>query len=63
VLTLTGTATVAAYQAALRTVTFSTQDNAASPAARTVSFKVTDSTSAASNTATRNITVSAAAGA
>ena len=60
VLTLTGTASLANYQAALRSVEFSTQDTAGSPAARTVSFKVTDSTSATSNTATRNITVSAA---
>ena len=60
VLTLTGSASLAAYQAALRSVQFSTQDTAASPAARTVSFKVTDSTSATSNTATRTINVSAA---
>ena len=60
VLTLTGTATVANYQAALRSVTFATSDAAASPAARTVSFTVTDTLAATSNTATRTIDVAAA---
>jgi VCBS repeat-containing protein len=58
VLTLTGAASLASYQAALRTVTFATTDPAASPAARTVSFTVTDSVGATSAAATRTIDVS-----
>ncbi|MGO8798633.1 MAG: hypothetical protein ACLQJL_06065 [Roseiarcus sp.] len=42
VLTLTGSATVAAYQAALESVTFST--SSASASARTISWQVTDGT-------------------
>ena len=61
VLTLTGSASVADYQAALRSVEFATTDSSASPAARVISFQVTDTNSAASNTATRTIDVSAAA--
>jgi VCBS repeat-containing protein len=61
VLTLTGNASIADYQAALRSVEFSTQDNSTSPAARTISFQVTDSVGAASNTATRTIDVGEAA--
>jgi VCBS repeat-containing protein len=61
VLTLTGNASIADYQAALRSVEFSTSDTSASPAARTVSFQVTDSVGAVSNTAQRTINVSAAA--
>jgi Cadherin-like domain len=61
VLTLTGTASVADYQAALRSVTFATTDASASPAARTVSFAVTDTNSETSNTASRTIEVAAAA--
>jgi VCBS repeat-containing protein len=61
VLTLTGNASVADYQAALRSVEFATTDSSASPAARVISFQVTDTNSAASNTATRTIDVSAAA--
>jgi len=61
VLTLTGNASVADYQTALRSVEFSTTDSSASPAARVISFQVTDTNSAASNTATRTIDVSAAA--
>ena len=61
VLTLSGSASITDYQAALRSVEFSTTDPATSPAARTVSFTVTDSLGAASNTATRTIDVTAAA--
>ena len=61
VLTLSGDASLADYQAALRSVEFSTSDNSASPAARTISFQVTDSEGATSNTATRTIDVTEAA--
>ena len=61
VLTLSGAASLADYQAALRSVEFSTSDSSASPAARTISFQVTDSLGATSNTATRTIDVSEAA--
>ena len=54
VLTLTGSATVAAYQAALESVTFST--SSASASARTISWQVTDGTDA-SNTVTSTIDV------
>ena len=60
VLTLTGAASLADYQAALRSVEFSTSDTSASPAARTVSFTVTDSVGATSAAATRTIDVTAA---
>ena len=60
VLTLTGNASIADYQAALRSVTFFTSDSSASPAARMVSFTVTDSLGATSNTAQRTIVVSKA---
>jgi VCBS repeat-containing protein len=59
-LTLTGTATLADYQAALRTVAFSTSDSAASPAARTINFQVTDADSASSSVVSRQIDVSEA---
>jgi hypothetical protein len=61
VLTLSGAASIADYQAALRSVEFSTDDTSASPAARTVSFTVTDSDAVTSNTESRTIEVSAAA--
>jgi hypothetical protein len=61
VMTLSGSATAASYQAALRAVEFATTDTATSPAARTVSFTVTDADSETSNTATRTIDVTAAA--
>jgi VCBS repeat-containing protein len=61
VLTLSGAASLADYQAALRSVEFSTSDNSTSPAARTVSFTVTDSVGATSNTVQRTIDVSEAA--
>jgi hypothetical protein len=50
-MTLSGTATVADYQAALRSVEFASTDTSTSPAARTVSFTVTDADSETSNTA------------
>jgi hypothetical protein len=55
-LTLTGTATVAAYQAALRTVTFgnASQDPTT---ARTIGFVVRDESGAASDEATQSLTV------
>ncbi len=61
VLTLTGNASLANYQAALRSVTFFTNDSSMSPAARTVSFAVTDSAGGTTTTpATRAINVSEA---
>jgi VCBS repeat-containing protein len=60
VLTLTGNALIADYQAALRSVTFFTSDSSASPAARMVSFTVIDSLGATSNSAQRTIVVSKA---
>jgi VCBS repeat-containing protein len=62
VLTLTGSASLADYQAALQSVTFFTSDSSTSPAARVISFAVTDSVGAASTTpAQRTIDVSEAA--
>ncbi len=58
-LTLSGSATVAQYQTALRSITYSNSSENPSTAARTVSFTVTDSSSAASNTATRTVSVTA----
>ncbi len=58
VLTLTGNASVAAYETALRSVTYSNGSDAPSTAARTVAFQVNDGT-ALSNTATRAINVTA----
>ena len=55
-LTLTGTATVANYQAALRSVTLPEHQRQPVTATRTVSFQVTDAEGAASNVATRDIT-------
>jgi hypothetical protein len=52
-LTLSGAATVANYQAALRTVTYADSSGAPSTAARTVSVQATDSASAHSTAATR----------
>ena len=57
-LTLTGTATPAAYQAALRDVTYVNTSEGPSTLARTVTFTVTDDT-ALSDSATRGITVAA----
>ena len=58
VLTLTGTATVANYQAALRTVTYRNTSENPSTTARTISWVVNDGT-APSNTATSTVNVSA----
>ena len=61
VLTLSGNASIADYQAALRSVKFFTSDGSASPAARTVSFTVADSVGATSTgSAQRTINVSKA---
>jgi Bacterial Ig domain/Bacterial cadherin-like domain len=60
VLTLSGTDTVANYQAALRSITFSNTAEGPSTATRTVSFKVTDNGAADSNTDTRDVTVAGA---
>ena len=57
-LTLTGTATPAAYQAALRDVTYANTSDAPSTLTRTVTFTVTDDT-ALSGSNTRGITVTA----
>jgi VCBS repeat-containing protein len=57
-LTLTGTATPAAYQAALRDVTYVNTSEGPSTSPRTVTFTVTDDT-ALSDSATRGITVAA----
>jgi len=48
---LSGNASLADYQTALRSVTFFTSDSSVSPASRTVSFTVTDSVGATSTTA------------
>jgi VCBS repeat-containing protein len=59
ILTLSGTATVANYQTALRSVKYSDSNGgSASTATRTISFQATDPHSATSNTATRDISVS-----
>jgi VCBS repeat-containing protein len=58
-LTLTGTATLAAYQAALRSVQYRNSSENPSAAARTVAFRVTDPDGNPSNVATRSITVTA----
>jgi VCBS repeat-containing protein len=60
VLTMTGDASIADYQAALRSVTFFSNDASTSPAARTVSFTITDSLTAVSNTVSRTIDVAEA---
>ena len=61
VLTLSGTATLAAYQAALRSVQYqNTNATNASPLARTIAFGVTDPSGVTSNVATRTITVTTA---
>ncbi len=58
VLTLSGSATPAQYQAALRAITFSSPSDNPGGGARTVSFAVSDG-SAASNTATGTVNVTA----
>ena len=57
VLTLNGDATLASYQAALRSVEFSSSDGSTSPDARTVSFTATDSLGATSTPVSRVIAV------
>ncbi|MEY2569744.1 MAG: hypothetical protein QOE63_94, partial [Acidimicrobiaceae bacterium] len=59
VLTLTGNAAKADYETALGSITFSNTSNTPSTATRTVSFKVTDTSGADSNTATRDVDVTA----
>jgi len=56
VLALSGSATVANYQAALRSITYSNTSDNPSTATRTVTFAVNDGTFA-SNTASRSITI------
>ena len=56
-LTLTGSATVAAYETALRSVSYENSSQNPSTAARTLSFQVTDTGGAASNIATRQVNV------
>jgi trimeric autotransporter adhesin len=58
VLTLSGAASVADYQAALRSITYVNTSDAPNTATRTVSFVVNDGT-ADSNTATRGVSVAA----
>ncbi|WP_186289687.1 cadherin-like domain-containing protein [Methylomonas koyamae] len=58
VLTLTGNASAATYQTALRSITYVNSSDAPSTATRTVSFTVNDGSSS-SATATRNITITA----
>jgi hypothetical protein len=57
-LTLTGSASVADYQTALRSITYANTSDAPSTAARTVSFVVSDG-SASSTAATRDIAITA----
>ncbi|WP_160167686.1 DUF4347 domain-containing protein [Methylomonas sp. MK1] len=57
-LTLSGSATVAQYQTALRSITYENTSDAPSTASRTVSFSVIDGTTA-SNITTRSIAVTA----
>jgi hypothetical protein len=59
VLTLSGNASVANYQTALRSVTFSNTSTNPSTASRTVSFQATDDQAATSNVATRDVAVAA----
>ncbi len=58
-LTLAGTSSVANYQAALRSVAYRNSSDDPSTATRTVSFQTTDSSSDASNVATRDVSVAA----
>lgn len=56
-MTLSGSDTFANYQAALRAVKYSNSSNAPNVTQRTVSFTITDSSGAPSNTVTRGITI------
>ncbi len=58
VLALTGTASVANYQAALRSVTYANSSDSPSTATRTVTFAATDGSNA-SNNATKSVSVTA----
>ncbi|MGH2838052.1 MAG: Ig-like domain-containing protein [Thermoleophilaceae bacterium] len=58
-LTLTGSASIESYQAALRTVAYRNTSDAPNTAARAVSFQVTDESSMASEQAQRIVTVTA----
>ncbi len=62
VLTLTGTASLADYQTALRSVVFSSSDGGPSPGSRTIAFQVNDGQSAnqLSNVASRTINLTPA---
>src|SRR5918999_2326397 len=60
VLTLSGTATVADYQAALRSVTYFNSSDTPSTATRTVTFAVTDAGGLTSAPDSRDVTVAAA---
>ncbi len=57
VLSLSGSATVAQYQAVLRSVTYVNTSDNPSAALRTVTFNVTDDGALASNNASRNLSV------
>jgi hypothetical protein len=57
VLTLTGSATPAAYQAALRSITYSNSSDNPSTAPRTFSFQVRDTAGVLSNSVNRTLTV------
>ena len=59
VLTLTGNASLAEYQAALRSVSYTNGSGGASLGSRTVSFQATDDLAIVSNIGTRQITFSA----
>jgi hypothetical protein len=59
VLTLTGTATVAEYEAALRSVTYQNTSEDPSESPRTIRFQVTDSSAANSKPSSRGIFVAA----
>jgi hypothetical protein len=59
VLTLTGTSSVANYQAALRSVAYTNTSENPTTAARTVTFRVTDDTARTSTAATRQVAVAA----
>ncbi len=59
ILTLSGTATAAEYQAVLRTLTFNNTSDAPSTATRTLTYAVTDAGSGSAGTATRDVTVAA----
>jgi hypothetical protein len=56
-LTLTGTTTVANYQAAIRTITYANSSNDPSTATRTITFLVTDADTGTSFAGTRNIII------